>query len=289
MSRRQAVSFAFLAGLCSSVAFPGGRPVDRPLTLEHVRWSSGTRRITITEERTVGQPCPFSRRDTIAFDASHLTQLSIDVPAGSIVITGSVEGDSVRIDGVHCAPSKAIDTSLRLAVGHQGAEASIKEQVPRQLFSQTQGSSALINLAIRMPQRLALRIENGIGTVKLQDVGSVWLHDALDDARITGVQGDVDVQSGPGNLEISSVGGGVHVRKSVGFIRIAHVDGVVDIGRDHAGNVDIRDVKGSVNIQEGQKGDVSVSNIGGDLTMGPMRAGNVSHSDVRGTVRIPRH
>jgi beta-lactamase regulating signal transducer with metallopeptidase domain len=230
--------------------------------------------------------CGYTAADTLVVSAAGIRRLRVEVPAGDVRIVGRPVGNTVRVLSRRCGSRPEVLDGLALDMGQRGEELRIKVELPRQLFSRTQGTVARVDLDIEVPQALALDLETSLGSVDLVDVGSVRLRDRLGDVRIAGVAGTLALESGPGDLRIQDVREGVRLTGGVGPIEVEQVGGdVLVTGR--TGRSVIRDVQGSVSIQR-HGGDVRVERVAGDLTVQRLENGEVQHQEVRGTVRLPR-
>jgi beta-lactamase regulating signal transducer with metallopeptidase domain len=230
--------------------------------------------------------CPYSAADTLVMSAGGIGRLRVQVPAGDLRIVGRPVGNAVRVLGRRCGSRPEVLDGLAVDMGQRGEEIRIKVELPRHLFSRTQGTVARVDLDIEVPQSLALDLETSIGNVELVDIGSVRLRDRLGDVRIAGVAGTLVLEPGSGDLRIRDIRESVQLTGGIGLIELDQVGGDVSVtGR--TGRTVIRDVQGSIVIQR-HAGDVRVERVAGDLTVQRLENGEVHHHAVLGTVHLPR-
>jgi beta-lactamase regulating signal transducer with metallopeptidase domain len=278
-----AAMIAVVAAAAPAVSREGPPRLPPPAAAPTVLPGAG---VSGADARQAGPPgCAYAASDTVVVSAERTRRLRVEVPAGDVRIVGRPAGNTVRVLGSRCGSRPEVLEGLALDVGRRGDEVRIKVDIPRHLFSRTQGTVARIDLEIEVPQELSLDLQTSIGDVELVDVGSVRLEDRLGRVRIAGVAGTLFLESGPGDLRIRDVRESVRLTGGVGQIELERVGGDV-IVESRTGSSVIRDVQGSVSIQR-HAGDVRVESVAGDLTVQRLEKGEVHHQDVRGTVRLP--
>jgi hypothetical protein len=204
--------------------------------------------------------------------ADGVTTLRIDAGSGSLVVNGSNDVDSIvvaaRIVVEGRSGDKAkqlIEKRVKLSLDRKGDEARLLSRVGQgSLWSS--GWNMRIDLDVTLPSYVALRIDDGSGSM-----------------RVTGVRAPVRIDDGSGSITVSDVGP-LTVDDGSGSIDISDVNGDVDV-RDGSGSLEIVGVAGSVRIDDGSGG-IRVERVSGDLTVDEAGSGPVSFGDIEGRVEL---
>lgn len=226
--------------------------------------------------------------------AEGITVFEIDCGAGDLIVEG-VEGLSnievkaeIIIEGMK--PSRArdyIEDYLRLELVEKHGRAFLNsyfdKSMPSSLFSFGQ-QNALINLYIKMPKNMNMRIDDGSGDTRISNItGDIDIDDGSGDLEMEYIGGSVDIDDGSGELVLSDIDGTVVIDDGSGEIRIKNVTGDVDID-DGSGDINVRKVDGSVSVDDGS-GDINIRYVGRDVDVIDDSSGEVSISYVEGRVR----
>lgn len=204
----------------------------------------------------------------LMLDSDGLTEFVIDAGAGSLLVTG-VEGATGIVvkatiiieDKNDEEAQKLIAKRLDLKLERDGNRAELDSG-----FDSGWGwdGNAAIDLDIRVPVGLALRVDDGSGST-----------------TITGVMGDVLVDDGSGSVEITDART-VTVDDGSGSISVSAASGDVSIN-DGSGSIEIRGVGGSVRIDDGS-GSIRVDDVENDLIIIDDGSGGLTYTNVRGSV-----
>ncbi len=127
------------------------------------------------------------------------------------------------------------------------------------------GSSGLVNLDIRMPSTMHLDLEDGSGSIKIDDV-----------------HGDISVDDGSGSLALANVGGEVIIDDGSGSISARGIGGDLSIN-DGSGSIKIHDVAGSVTVDDGS-GSINVQDVENDLIIVDDGSGSLDYAGINGDV-----
>jgi DUF4097 and DUF4098 domain-containing protein YvlB len=101
--------------------------------------------------------------------------------------------------------------------------------------------------------------------------------------RVTGADGDLDVGSRSGRIELRELGGDVQVGHRSGGIEIRETNGRVRIdGR--SGKIEIEGVEGDVEVKN-RSGSTSIQRVRGDVTIAS-RSGRIRLEDIEGRIRV---
>jgi hypothetical protein len=228
----------------------------------------------------------YTEERNLELDAAGLAKVFIDAGPGSLVVNG-VEGSGevvvvatifVATDDEQKARS-FIEKRVRLKLERDGDTAKLRAGFKS---GWGQDDDAAIDLDVRMPAQLALRIDDGSGATTVSGVGgSVSIDDgsgSIDVARA----GDVDIDDGSGSIRLENTGG-VKIDDGSGSITIIRAGGDVYV-EDGSGTIDIQGVMGSVTIDDGS-GDIEIDDVERDLIIEEEGSGSLRFTNVRGAVQ----
>jgi hypothetical protein len=180
--------------------------------------------------------------------AEDVDLLEIDAGAGEIVILGDAQATSIvvraviRVDDDEAAARKLIAKNLVLQLETKRGTATLLSYFDQHFW---RSHDAVIDLEVRVPQGLALFVDDGSGAMRIADV--------LGDVRIDDGSGSIDVSHAV-NVTIDEGSGSIKISSATGDVRID----------DGSGDINIRDVAGSVTI-DGGSGSVLLADIRGAI------------------------
>ena len=155
-------------------------------------------------------------------------------------------------------------------------------------FLGTPGSK--INLKIKVPKGLLLKVIDGSGSIKIENLNNhIYLYDGSGELKIKNIKGNLEVVDGSGNLDIADIKGNVILSDHSGMINVRHVLGNVHI-RDRSGGVYLNDIQ-SVNSDsivltvKDNSGKVYIRDVGGSAKITDT-SGGIDIRDVSGEVVI---
>lgn len=239
----------------------------------------------VLAQPALAQRCEHSRDIDLATDATGVNLAVITAGAGELTIEGGLT-DQVVIEGRACASDAGRLEEMSVEIDPRGDRLEIETQIPDG-WSWTGGRYAYIDLHIRVPSGMAVRVVDGSGNLAIRDVASVQLEDGSGNVELSGIRGDVSVDDGSGNLDLAAVGGEIWVHDGSGNIDIRDAGSVV-IDSDGSGSIEVDGVHDSVIVHSDGSGAIWVASVGGDFTVHRDGSGGIRHSDVAGTVKIPK-
>ncbi len=204
-----------------------------------------------------------------AIDAASLESVRVEAGAGSMVIAGEPAASEVRVkatitvDADEERARELIESKMRLSLERLGSEASLTSHFDSGLWGW--GTEPRIALEVTVPERLALTVEDGAGSVE-----------------IVNVRGDVRVDDGSGSLTLREAGGAIVIEDGSGSLTVENAGGDVSIV-DGSGSIDVRGVQGAVTVDDGSGG-IDVSDVAGDLVIENDGSGGVSTARISGRV-----
>jgi hypothetical protein len=204
----------------------------------------------------------------LELDASGLSDFFIDAGAGSMTVNGDDNAKSITVTATIQVDSnddekaqELIAKSLTLTLERDGDRAVLKSMFDNSTWSNDSGS---VKLEVTMPAGIPLRIDDGSGSIIVQDTKS-----------------DLEVDDGSGSLKIYNVGA-LKIDDGSGSILVEKATGDVSI-IDGSGSITVSEVGGSVTIDDGS-GSINVSDVEKDLIIEEDGSGGLNVSNVRGSV-----
>jgi len=205
----------------------------------------------------------------LQLDARTIGELSVKAGAGGMEVKGVSGLDRIVVKATVIVPdadedeaARVIEKKMRLSLRHEGGRAQLDSWFEHGWFGK--GSNARIDLEINVPAGIAVSIDDGSGSI---DVENIHADLSIDDGSgAIGLQNvaNVNIDDGSGSIDVSMASGDVSI-----------VDG--------SGSIDVRSVNGSVRIDDGS-GSIKVIDVEEDLIIVDDGSGGVSFADVRGTV-----
>jgi DUF4097 and DUF4098 domain-containing protein YvlB len=215
----------------------------------------------------------YSETRTMELTADGIDKLKIDCGAGYLEVEGLENTGKIvveaRIVVENMSTSRAegyIEDNLVLSLEKQGHHAELESHFEESksffgnIFSH---GSRLINLTVKVPKNMALSIDDGSGSISIQNIaGDVNVDDGSGEIEITDITGDVEIDDGSGEISIVNVTGNVEISDGSGEIDIKRIDGDVVV-RDGSGDILINGVTHDVDIADDGSGDCRIRNVDG--------------------------
>ena len=213
--------------------------------------------------------CEFQATRASDADAAGVEKIVIRAGDGNLQVKGRPGGMRVEARGIACARRQGLLAAASLAVHREGPVVYVETRLPNDSMdpSQNPGDMAYIELEVSVPAGIAVEASHGGASVTFEDLQSLTLEDGPGKVVLRRISGVADVTDGKGDLVIEHAGS-VHVH-------------------DSSGDVEIRDVGGSVTIEKSNAGKVHVTGVDGDLTALGAGAGGLTFESIRGKVSLP--
>lgn len=204
----------------------------------------------------------------LTLPSAGITEFVIDAGAGSLVVTGvdgagdiTVTATIIIEDKNEKDAQKLIEKRLDLRLERDGDRAELDSGFES---SWRWDGNAEINLDVRMPATIALRVDDGSGSTTITDItGDVLVDDGSGSVQITNA-GSVTVDDGSGSIKISAASGDVYINDGSGTIEIQGVGGSVRID-DGSGNIRVDDVEKDLIIEDDGSGGLTYTNVRGSV------------------------
>lgn len=202
-------------------------------------------------------------------DADGIRMLEIDAGAGSMDVKGVSGVDSIVVGATIVVSgssedkaAKLIDRKMKLSLESHGDRALLVSDFESGVFGRR--PDARIDLEITVPAGIALRIDDGSGSIDIADVAA-----------------DVAIDDGSGSIDVRNVAG-VIIDDGSGSIDVAEAAGDVSI-TDGSGSISVRSVGGSVTIDDGS-GSIRVNDVEKDLVIVDDGSGSQSFTNIKGAI-----
>ena len=204
----------------------------------------------------------------LRLDANGVDELAIQAGAGSLSVEGDRSLDDIVVVATITVPGeeperarRTIDEDLRLTLTTSGDRAVLEG-----FFEQSGwgwGDQPGVSLAVRVPERLALAIDDSSGSIEVENVrGDVEVDDGSGSISLRGVGGDVVVEDGSGGLRITDAGNDVRIVDGSGSITVNGAGGSV-IVNDGSGSINVRDIGLDLIVEDDGSGGLHYSGING--------------------------
>lgn len=201
-------------------------------------------------------------------DAAGLSGIFIDAGAGSMTVNGDDKAKSIKVTatiqvdaGDDDKARKIIEDRLTLSLERDGDRAVLTSLFDDRMSGD---GNASVKLEVTMPTGIPLRIDDGSGSIIVEDT-----------------QSDLEIDDGSGSMKIYNVGA-LDIDDGSGSILVENATGDVTIV-DGSGSITVSEVGGSVRIDDGS-GSINVSDVEKDLIIEEDGSGSLNVSDVRGSV-----
>lgn len=209
----------------------------------------------------------------LTLDAGGIDIVEIEAGAGSLEVRGSADAQAISVIALIQVPGKneekarkVIESDLVLTLERNGDTAVLNGYFESSGWGW--GDSPSIRLEVEVPDRVALDIEDGAGSIRIWDVS-----------------GNIEIEDGSGSLQMSNVGGDIRIEDGSGSISVEGVGGNISID-DGSGSITVKDVRGSVIVDDGSGG-INVSDVDADLIIKDDGSGSLNFARIDG--RVEKH
>ncbi len=216
----------------------------------------------------------------LQLNASNLQQLVAETEAGDLHIIGEKGREQIEVEArINFDKIDQLELTLEAKGNAAVLVARNKEQVS---FGYVDNAS--IDLVVRVPERFALKLEDGSGDTRVEGLtGDLLIADGSGNLQVSGGR-QVTIEDGSGNLSLAQTTGNVSIDDGSGDIRISQIGGTLTL-TDGSGDVEINQVQGTVTIEDGS-GDIRVAQAGG-LTVDDDGSGELSYQQISGRITVP--
>jgi hypothetical protein len=251
------------------------------------------------------EQCRYSAPRNAEINAAGLKLLTVQIGPDDLVIHGEPGLTNVVVRGTACASNEKWLQDVKVEAARSGDTASLiaHDGDHTMLMSLFGGSYAYLKLDVRVPQSLAIKLQEGSGDAKVGNVAALDASLGSGDLKVDGVagafglrvgSGDV-VASDAGSFDLSSLGSGDVGMDGVrgnaraggvgsGDLVLGNVKGDVSLGSIASGDAKVTGVGGSLDAKSVGSGDLVISNVTRNVSVGTVASGDVKISQAGGNV-----
>lgn len=232
-------------------------------------------------------------RETLTLPGAGCNSLSIDCGAGYLKVRGEDNLEKIEVMAVlevrGIAESELPEFKkeyVELKLDKSGGRAVLIAKIESGFSLETlfHGHDARIDLEVRLPRRLALRVDDGSGDIEIRGIdGGLDLEDGSGDMQVTDIDGSVKIDDGSGDMQLAGLKGKVEIIDGSGDIELKDAGGDVYV-EDGSGEIKLYNISGSVEIDDGSGG-IDIDGVGKDVTIDEAGSGGVKIRNVKGKVR----
>ena len=206
----------------------------------------------------------------LSLDTRGIDSLEIEAGAGSLDVVGTPDGTEITVLAVIEIDTnddddarETIEEKMVLVLEQDSDTATLKAYFEDGGWNWGRGDSPRISLEVQMPEGMHLNVDDGSGSVEIENVrGDVVMDDGSGSLSLKDVGGEVRIEDGSGSITVSGVGGDLWINDGSGGIKVDGVAGSVTVD-DGSGSIDVSDVEEDLIIVDDGSGGLSFSNIGG--------------------------
>lgn len=216
----------------------------------------------------------------LQLNANNLQQLVAETEAGDLHIIGEKGREQIEVEArINFDNIDQLELTLEAKGNAAVLVARNKEQVS---FGYVDNAS--VDLVVRVPERFALKLEDGSGDTRVEGLtGDLLIADGSGNLQVSGGR-QVTIEDGSGNLSLAQTTGNVSIDDGSGDINASQIGGTLTL-TDGSGDVEISQVQGTVTIEDGS-GDIRVAQAGG-LTVDDDGSGELSYQQISGRITVP--
>lgn len=231
----------------------------------------------------------FEEKKSLSLSALGVEKFEIDSGSGFLKVYGREGQETIEVEAE--IEVKGISESekedflrkyVKLSLKKRGNRAVLVSNIDHKgWFSPFK--SAVINLTVNMPKNMELDVDDGSGTIRIENIkGRIYIDDGSGTIEVKDIIGDVEIDDGSGEVIVYQVTGNVWIDDGSGTVEVSNINGDVTID-DGSGTIDIRDIEGSVTLRDGS-GSINVERVEKDVIIKDDGSGSVNISNVKGKV-----
>lgn len=224
----------------------------------------------------VGQPslaADYEEVRDLSLNAEGIATLEIETGAGSLLVTGVAESSTIVAEAIIRVPDEdaegareIIESDLELSLERDNDRAILRADFKHGGW--LSGHAGSIQLEVTVPEAISLDIDDGSGSITVQDVtGDIALDDGSGSIDLTRVGGRLTIDDGSGSISAQQVGGDVTITDGSGSLKVTRVEGSVTVD-DGSGSVTLSGIVGDVDIREAGSGSLSITDVQGSTNTG---------------------
>lgn len=244
--------------------------------------------------------CRYDRSHTAELPVDGAKAIRVDGWAGRLTMHGTEGATSVQVSGKACSSSSDVIDKIGLKTERSGDTVVVTVTHPDFVTG-----SAYMDLSISLPASLTAKVEKSSGTTQIDNLAGLDLQKSSGELEVSGIAGDVSVETSSGDVTLSGVTGATTyegssgdltmkglqgkvtiIDKSSGSVRVDGLGGDLVMRSVSSGDMDLSGVQGSVTLDRKSSGTIKISGIGGSFNAGDIGTGTLEIKQVGGDVTI---
>jgi hypothetical protein len=224
--------------------------------------------------------------------ADDINMLRIDCGAGFLEIEGVDGMETIEVEAeiiLDMRDKKAkefMEDYMDLELRTQGSSARLTSNFDNPGFFSNifrSNKNMLINLTVKIPRDIELRIDDGSGYIIIENVGDdITVDDGSGEITFIGIEGDLRIDDGSGDVDMEDIVGDIEIDDGSGNVDIANVTGDIEID-DGSGNIYVERVDGTVIVDDGS-GNIKINHVSEDVKIIDEGSGHCSITNVDGDI-----
>jgi DUF4097 and DUF4098 domain-containing protein YvlB len=231
--------------------------------------------------------CDHTMKRFASVPVAGVQSIRVIARAGTLDVRGASGVSEITINGLACASSADLLQEIRIGGGVAGGVLTIEAVIPETSVVVFGHRYAKLDLEILVPEAISMQVEDGSGSLRIENIGNLDLTDGSGSATIERISGSATIKDGSGSLTIRDVAGSVRVKDGSGSLTISSVRGDVTID-DGSGSIDVADIGGSVHVESDGSGGMQIVRVERDVRIDRDGSGGIRVSDVRGNFLVAR-
>jgi DUF4097 and DUF4098 domain-containing protein YvlB len=232
--------------------------------------------------------CRYSAPRNAEIDAAGLKLLAVEIGPDNLTIRGEPGLGKIVVNGTACASNEKWLQDIKVETSRQGDTASVVARgrnrgISLSLFHDTY---AYLKLDVRVPQSLAVRLEEGSGDAGANGLAALDASLGSGDLKVNGIAGEFGLSVGSGDVEAGDIGSLNVSSLGSGNVSVDGVHGEARVGGIGSGDFGLSNVTGNVTLGSVSSGDIKVSGVGGGVRLDSVGSGGVIIHDVKGNVSV---
>lgn len=249
---------------------------------------AGASLLAVSLAAGAAEQCRYSAPRNAELDAAGLKQLSVEIGPDDLAIHGEPGLAKIVVNGTACASNQKWLENIKIETARHGDTASVVADDGDHgiVFSLFGGSYAYLRLDVRVPQSLAVKLQEGAGDANASSLASLDATLGSGDLKINGIAGELRLRVGSGDVVAADVGSLNVSSVGSGDVSVDGVRGDARVGGVGSGDLGLRNVTGNVVLGSISSGDAKLSGVGGGVKADSVGSGDLVVRNVKGNVSV---
>ncbi|HEX4480767.1 MAG TPA: hypothetical protein VH082_08165 [Rudaea sp.] len=227
--------------------------------------------------------CAFQEPRNLDIDAGGVRTLEARLGSTDLRVVGDPSVKRVEVRGRACASAQNRLAEVSLEQRRDGDTLVLTPHSADQMNIGPFGSNyAYLDVEVRIPQSVAVRIRSASGDVDAKHVSSLDFTSNSGDLVVDGVDGELRAEVHSGDVKAHELGQLDVARSGSGDVVATKVRDDVHVGHVGSGDLNFSDVGKGVHVESIGSGDVTVRHAGGSLVIDSIGSGDVNGNDIGG-------